>query len=124
LVAALERQAGAIRARHGLEVTTITGTEPNVAFDVKEAMYRVAQEALNNIVKHAHARRVEVHLHSEPTRLTLAVVDDGVGFVTDISFPGHLGLTSMRERVELVGGCLTLSSAPGAGTTVSASVAV
>ncbi len=62
LVAALTKQADSLRARHHLEINVVCGEEPPAPLAVKEALYRIAQEALHNIVKHAHARRVEVRL--------------------------------------------------------------
>jgi signal transduction histidine kinase len=82
--------------------------------------YRVAQEALNNIVKHAHASRVDVLLKRREGVVTLVVEDDGVGF--DIGDPAvqalGIGLAGMRERAALIGGTLEIESSPGHGTTV------
>jgi signal transduction histidine kinase len=81
---------------------------------------RIAQEALQNALRHADAEHIVVRLHSNDGRLVLEVADDGVGFE-----PGatglqsrRLGLTSMKERAQRLGGTLELRSAPGAGTTV------
>jgi signal transduction histidine kinase len=86
---------------------------------------RIAQEALQNAVRHARARRVAVRLGREDRRLVLEVVDDGVGF--DPEAPElrskRLGLTSMEERARRLGGRLVVRSAPGAGTTVRLEVA-
>lgn len=86
-------------------------------------LYRIAQEAVTNARKHAHATSLKVILEEDPSGHALRVVDDGVGFdsaTRSESAPGHLGLTSMRERAEMVGGRLTLRSSPGAGTVVTA----
>jgi GAF domain-containing protein len=119
LVAALEKQLAATRARHGLDVTADLGTEPQAGLEVKEAAYRIAQEALHNIVKHAQAKSVKVALTADGA-LRLTVADDGRGFDASGSFPGHMGLRSMRERAERAGGALEVESAPGKGTTVTA----
>ncbi len=119
LVAALTKQAAALEARHRLAVSTVLCEEPEAPLAVKETVYRVAQEALHNVVKHARATRVEVRLGCHDGELSLDIADDGQGFETDGSFPGHLGLRSMRERVEGAGGQLIVSSRPGAGTRVS-----
>lgn len=118
LAAALIKQAAAIRARHGLEVNTFFCEEPAAPLAVKEALYRIAQEALNNVIKHAQATRVELCLDQTETGLTLDVRDNGVGFDAAGPFPGHLGLMSMRERAEHLGGVFTIESAPGAGSLI------
>ncbi len=118
LVAALEKQAASLRARHGLEVGLELGEEPELPLSAKEALYRIAQEATHNIVKHAQAKRVQLRLRSDGEGTTLEIEDDGVGFDPTGAFPGHLGLRSMRERVEQQHGALALISSPGAGTCV------
>ncbi len=119
LVAALTKQTAALRARHGLAVQTTLCEEPELPLEAKEVLYRVAQEALHNVVKHARASRVDLRLDCGP-RVVLEVRDDGQGFDPQGSFPGHLGLKSMRERAEHLGGRVTIQSAPGQGTTVRA----
>jgi PAS domain S-box-containing protein len=118
LVAALAKQADSLRARHQIEVQTEFGPEPDITLDIKEALYRIAQEATHNIVKHAHASRVDVRLIQKDGALVLEVQDNGRGFDTGADFPGHLGLKSMRERAIRLGGSLTLHSTPGQGSLV------
>lgn len=91
---------------------------------VETALYRVVQEALTNVLKHGRARRVSLVLQRTPDGVVATVEDDGRGFDPDAHPPdaGRLGLLGMRERVELVGGVLTVESAPGRGTTVIARV--
>ena len=87
----------------------------------RTVLYRMAQETLVNVRKHAHARYVEVFLETEGDGVRVRISDDGRGFdVIDKGrpVPGHLGLAAMRERVELVGGELQIDSAPGTGTIV------
>ncbi len=123
LVAALEKQAAALRARHEIEVEVALCEEPEASLEVKEAIYRIAQEALHNTVRHARANNVTIKMVCEGGRiLKLEVSDDGVGFETGGEFPGHLGLRSMRERAQRLGGTLTVESDPGKGTTVRAHV--
>ena len=119
LVAALEKQTAALQARHHLQVVTQLMAEPDVPLPVKEALYRVSQEGLHNIVKHAGATRVDVTLMADNGCLTLTIHDDGQGFDSSGQFPGHLGLKSMRERVEGIGGDLQIESGMGAGTTLT-----
>ncbi|HLW01377.1 MAG TPA: GAF domain-containing sensor histidine kinase [Ktedonobacterales bacterium] len=120
LVAALTKQAAARRARHQIVVSTELCNEPDLALHAKQELYRIAQEALHNTVKHARAREVTLRLAQTAEGVTLVVHDDGAGFDTTASFPGHLGLHSMRERVASLGGSLQIESAPGQGTTVRA----
>jgi two-component system, NarL family, sensor kinase len=89
---------------------------------VEAALYRIAQEALTNVARHAGARRVTIRLVATPGQVRLVVQDDGRGF--DVSrIPGDRhGLVGMRERVELLGGGLEVTSGPGKGTLVEAAV--
>ncbi|HEX9373843.1 MAG TPA: histidine kinase [Roseiflexaceae bacterium] len=127
LVAALTKQADALRARHRLDVRADLGDEPELPLDIKETLYRIAQEALHNIAKHAHASRVDLRL--DPPALdrhyvVLDIRDDGIGFDAAGSFPGHLGLRSMRERAARLGGALTVDSAPGRGAHIHVRIPV
>jgi signal transduction histidine kinase len=124
LVSALEKRVEALRARHRLDVTAALGEEPDLVPAVKEALYRVAQEALHNVVKHARARRVTLLLEAGEGKLALTIEDDGVGFDPQADHPGHLGLHTMRERVVELGGTLAIESARGRGTMVRATVPV
>ena len=118
LVAALSRQAEAILARHHLAVETAFCEEPSASLDVKEALYRIAVESMNNAVKHARATRISLHLQAQDGIITLEVHDDGVGFDPQGEYPGHLGLRSMRERAAQIGAALEIESVPGHGTQV------
>ncbi|MDG6102834.1 sensor histidine kinase [Dactylosporangium aurantiacum] len=116
---------GAVPPGWGLQLEA----EPAVSPQVEEALYRIALEALGNAARHAGASQVTVRLAGDDTRVVLEVVDDGVGFqpggpdggpAGGPGRVGRLGLRSMRERAELVGGTLDVMSAPGAGTVVRA----
>ena len=120
LVAALSRQAAALHARHEIEVLTEFCDEPDLPLKVKEELYRVAQEALHNTAKHARANNVNLRMHVGTEGVLLEVCDNGVGFDTTHSFPGHLGLHSMRERIARLGGTLQIESTPGQGTCIRA----
>lgn len=122
LVGALTKQANALRVRHHLQVDIELGEEPDLSFEAKEALYRIAQEALHNMVKHARATRVAVRLKNTDGSVELDVEDDGRGFDPAGTFPGHLGLRSMRERIEHLDGILEIASAPGRGTKISARI--
>jgi signal transduction histidine kinase len=120
LVSALEKQAAALRARHGINVETDPCDEPNVPLEGKEALYRIAQEALHNTIKHARASRIQIRIQCSSDHVALEICDDGIGFDPRGNFPGHLGLHSMRERIERLGGTLAVESAPGKGTEIRA----
>jgi signal transduction histidine kinase/predicted hydrocarbon binding protein len=122
LVAALKRQAETLRVRHNLEVETDLCGEPDVPIKIKEALYRIGQEALNNAVQHARASRIEVELQRQDDVLCLSVEDDGVGFDPEKRYPGHLGLKSMQERAAQLGGTLTIDSAPDQGARVQVEI--
>jgi PAS domain S-box-containing protein len=127
LVAALTKHAESLRARHQLDVQLDLCDEPELPLATKEALYRIAQEALHNIVKHARASVVTLRLCA-PTPLApvlaLDIGDDGGGFEADGTFPGHLGLRSMRERTARLGGTLAIDSTPGAGTQIRVRVPI
>src|SRR5882724_1118008 len=92
--------------------------------DAAVALFRIAQEALNNVAKHAHAQHVWLRVEADATHMTLAVRDDGKGFdpQTSKARATRLGMTTMEERVTATGGMLELESAPGKGTTLKAKV--
>jgi signal transduction histidine kinase len=87
--------------------------------DVKVALYRIAQEALNNVAKHSDAGQATVRLCCGPERVALHVADDGRGFDADAIPPDHLGVGIMRERAEAIGATLTIESEVGQGTEVA-----
>jgi signal transduction histidine kinase len=96
-----------------------TPSDARAPLDIETACFRIAQEALSNVARHASARHIEVSLTAEDGTLELTVRDDGVGFKVDAMRSG-LGLVGMAERAELAGGSLVVESAPGAGTSVRA----
>jgi signal transduction histidine kinase len=124
LVAALERQTKALQARHKLDVETDFCREPELPLVVKECLYRVAQEALNNVVKHAQANRVEVRLQKKAEAIILEIEDHGLGFEPQQEYPGHMGLQSMQERLLKLEGSLAVKSKPGDGTRIRACIPV
>lgn len=95
--------------------------QPRLPPIVETAMYRISEEALNNIAKHAQAKHVEISLHEASGRVMLDIADDGMGFDVNETPPDkqHWGLATMRERAEAVGVVFRLESAPGAGTRIA-----
>jgi signal transduction histidine kinase len=86
-------------------------------------LFRIAQEAINNVLKHAQANGVIVELKREPTGLRLTVQDDGAGFdATASGRPGGFGLSGMAERARLIGGALAVNAAPGRGCRLTVTV--
>jgi signal transduction histidine kinase len=120
LVAALRRHTHALRLRHGLAVDEEMCEEPAMTPATRLALYRIGQEALHNVVRHAQARSVRVVLSCDARTVRLEIGDDGTGFDPEGSYPGHLGLRSMRERIERAGGRFVIESRPGQGTRVVA----
>jgi two-component system, NarL family, sensor histidine kinase UhpB len=119
LVAALETQLKRFSARTGIEVRLDTGGDPDQVADVVQtAIYRVAQEALTNVTRHAGATVVELLVAQTNGEVELRVSDDGRGFDPAVRGRG-LGLVGMAERARLVGGELDVRSAPGGGTTIT-----
>jgi signal transduction histidine kinase len=84
---------------------------------ISAALYRIAQEALRNVTKHARNATARISLKGEDGNLALSITDTGPGFQSHASRPG-LGIISMRERTQLIGGQLTITSTPEDGTTV------
>ena len=118
LMAALTKQVAVLRARYKLTVEADLVDEPDLSLEKKEALYRIAQEALHNIVKHARASNVVLRLARQERGVFLEVCDNGKGFDPTGPFPGHLGVRSMRERVTKIDGTLTIESAAGQGTCI------
>jgi signal transduction histidine kinase len=97
---------------------------PALAPDLALCLFRIVQEGLQNAVKYSKASGVSVHLHGEEHGITLTIVDDGVGFGVNAAWGRGLGLISMQERLEALGGTLRIRSEPGAGTRLEASLPV
>ena len=89
---------------------------------MSENLYRILQEAVTNVARHAAARSVTVELEVGEDRARLVVRDTGVGFDPTATAPGRLGLLGMRERAELLGGTFELRSSKGAGTEIVAEI--
>jgi signal transduction histidine kinase len=108
----------AIMGRKRLPITLTIEGQRSVPPDVQIALYRIAQEALNNVIKHAGANTAAVSLVFAQDAVDLRVSDDGRGFDPGCAGSGRLGLRGMRERSQAIGATLRLESHPGQGTTV------
>lgn len=114
----LEQLAQAVVSRKSLEIKLdVTGSEklPN---DVVYAVYRIVQEALVNVVKHAHAESITITAQYDENSLSLSVVDDGVGFDSGMAHKGGIGFNSMTERAKGIGAEITVQAQPQSGTCV------
>jgi signal transduction histidine kinase len=126
LAAALQARLDAVETRGGirtkLRVEGDSGAKP-IPLLVQEELYHIAQEALNNALKHAHPTQVQIYLRFDPDAVHLEISDDGAGFaLPSAEESGGLGLPGMRERAERIGADLRLQSAPGQGTKVAVRV--
>ena len=125
LAGSLEAHLEAFRGRHQIATKfTAEGLPERLPEEIETAVYRIIQEALTNVARHAHAKRVWVGLTGEGDELRLEVRDDGVGLPADngATRPSGIGLIGIRERVRALGGTVSLSSGPGGGACLRASV--
>ena len=126
LSSALRWYAGNVQERTQLDVQVETqGNEPAIPSPVKTALFRIIQEALTNVIKHAHANKVRIYLSYNPQEIHARVIDDGKGFNMDtVESTGRIswGLKGMGERASLLGGRLTVHSKPEAGTEVEVTI--
>jgi len=120
LEAALERLRAVVSERSGIDIQLTVHLGMKLGPEQETALYRIIQEALTNIVKHAEARSVSIVVAGTGTSVRALIEDDGKGFDPANVRDGALGLVGMRERVALLGGRLDVQSSPGSGTTVVA----
>ena len=125
LEAALERLTAGFAEQTGLKVELESRLQDDrLPEEVETVLYRIVQEALTNIVKHAQASRVSIVITQKPGAVGAVIEDDGRGFDPDQSVDGGIGLIGMRERVALLDGSMTIEAAPGKGTTLVIEVPV
>ncbi len=115
----LRQLTEAVRGRARIPIELQMDVTSVLPPDVKVAFYYIAQEALNNVAKHAHAGQVKVSMRSNPEGALLVMEDDGHGFDLDAVTPEHLGLAIMRERSEGISGALEIETDIGAGSKVA-----
>jgi signal transduction histidine kinase len=126
---AISQLANAATLKDSVDLDTRLDVAPPLPQKVQVALYRIAQEALNNIVKHARARRIKITLQTDPQtalttnsapkkKIVLEIADDGVGFLPEQIGAGHLGLSIMHERAKEVRANLQVVSIPGKGSKV------
>jgi signal transduction histidine kinase len=120
LVAAIEVETAALARRTGLRFRIVTKhTHLPLTPEQQTAVFRIVQEALTNVVRHANASAVKISLAKVTRAVRVQIVDNGRGMTRDESArPSSIGLLGMRERAELVGGRLAIVASPGKGTTI------
>jgi PAS domain S-box-containing protein len=118
LGALLRQLTDAMMGRTRMPITTTVVGDCEVPDDVQIALYRIAQEALNNVIKHARASQAKLSLHCQPGQVRLSIGDDGLGFDLESAQAHQLGLDIMRERAEAIGASLGIESQPGHGSRV------
>ena len=106
----------ALAGRTNIPISMTVVGEGKLPADVQVALYRLCQEGLSNIAKHAGASQVDIQLQYEAGAVELRIQDDGRGFDPEQAHPGHYGLSMMRERAAAVGATLSITSQPGHGT--------
>jgi signal transduction histidine kinase len=123
LIRALRKRLEAVEGRAGVEARLEVDDFVNLPGGVERELYRIAQEALNNSLKHAAAGSVVLYLRQSNGSIELEIVDDGVGFNPEaLPDRGGMGLKSIRDRAEHIGGSVTIRSQPGEGTSVKVSL--
>jgi two-component system sensor histidine kinase UhpB len=122
LASALDELVTNVRNAGSSEVELSVKADGVVNHEAAIALYRVAQEGLTNAHKYAHAQKIRVELTATSAVAILHIVDDGVGYDATESVAASLGVRSMRERMLLLGGSLTINSSPGQGTSIVASI--
>ena len=124
LVEALQQRLAAVEQRTNVEARQPTqGDVEDLPDEVEERLFHIAQEALNNALRHAAATEVIVRIEIEANEVLLSVEDNGSGFDLDSDSAG-MGLTTIQERTEAIGGRMTIALAPGQGTIAEVAVAL
>ena len=120
----MRQLAEAVTERSGLTIMLeIAKDSDELPAAVEQSIYRITEEALNNVVRHAQANYVTINLHHNGPQFDLTIIDDGIGFQPEtVSDNGHYGLIGMKERATLCHGQLHIKSIPGTGTTVRLTV--
>jgi two-component system sensor histidine kinase DegS len=120
LAPTLRQFAQATTEKRGLKVLfESVGVEDRMPANIETSLYRIAQESINNVIRHAQATQADILLQSRQGKLIMIVEDNGIGFTpANVDERLHSGIFGMRERVEMLGGELAIESEPGRGTTV------
>jgi signal transduction histidine kinase len=123
LILALQRRLDTVERQSGITASLDAPQELALAAPMEDALYRIAQEALNNVLKHSEASSVRVLLQLAGDRVQMSISDNGKGFEPNqAGRTGGMGLATMRERAQALGGSVAIHTAPGSGTTIVVSV--
>jgi signal transduction histidine kinase len=122
LIAALAFLAEGVERRRGIPVTLVSTVDQRLPAPVETAIYRFAQEACTNITRHARASQVTIHLALNAGELRCRITDNGSGFDMQRVDRGRLGLSGIRDRLEILAGALQVNTRPGGGTELVATV--
>jgi signal transduction histidine kinase len=123
LVRAIQNRLFSVENRAGVKFNVTSNLESRLPPATEEGLYKIAHEALNNVLKHANAKNVQVSINRDQASIILEITDDGIGFDPAAAIQkGRLGVISMRERAQLQGWTLSLESGPGAGTQIRVEV--
>jgi signal transduction histidine kinase len=112
----LRQLTDGMMARTRISFTTTVVGDCSLPTEVQIALYRIAQESLNNVTKHSQASQATVNLNCQPDRVTMSISDNGRGFNPESIQPHQLGLSIMRERAQAISATLSIQSQPGQGT--------
>lgn len=119
LISALQQRLNSVEDRARIKSSIQTNLTGRLPAQVEECLYQIAREALNNIIKHAHARTISIHILREADSVSMEIADDGIGFDPETSRrQGSLGLVNMQERAQSQGWILAIESSPGNGTRI------
>jgi signal transduction histidine kinase len=122
LVNALDLRLAAVEGRSDVQVRLQADPDLRLPLSLETTLYQIAQEALNNILRHAQAEAITVTLRGQNGRFTLTIEDDGCGFDPDMVDNGHLGLNNMRARAKEIDADFEIITAPNAGTSIKVMV--
>jgi signal transduction histidine kinase len=123
LIPALRHRLLSVEDRAGIKTSIQTDMTTRLPSHVEEGLYQIARDALNNIIKHARAKNIEINIQQDASTLSMQIVDDGLGFDIDTAHrDGCLGLNSMQERARLQGWQFHIESNPGDGTRVEVEI--
>lgn len=122
LVSVLHHRLAAVEGRADIKARLVADDDLSLPKEKEVALYFIAQEALNNILRHAHAKSVSIILKKKRKNFMLEILDDGIGFIPEQIAPGGMGLKNMKERVSLIDGKIKIVSNPGDGTKITVTV--
>jgi len=123
LIAAIQNRLTSVENRAGIKSSFVSGLTDRLSQGVEEGLYQIAREALNNIIKHAHAKNISINIQQDSDSVSMEILDDGIGFDPETACrQGCLGLANMQERARLHGWQYRIESSPGNGTRIKVEI--